>query len=99
MSLRLVHFQVDVLDRFVETSSILLVSVPIACLNKATLADVALKGLLSSVEPYVVSNVAELLSSETALPAYQHLSFAASHLVNDDVPVVIGLYVCFHVLV
>ena len=90
MSLRLVKLQVDVLDRFVETSSSLLVSIPIACLNKATLADVACKELSFGVEPYVVPNVAELLCSQTALPADQHLSFAASHRVNDKVPVVIG---------
>ena len=65
--------------------------VPIAWLNKAAVADVALKELSSYVKPYVVPNVAELMRTQTALPADQHLSLATSIRVPFDKLVEIGV--------
>ena len=96
----MVKMQVDSgFDGAIETNGPLLVLVPIAGLNKTALADVALKELSSRVVPHVVPHVAELMCSQTALPADKQLSFAASNRVDDDIPVVVGLVIYFHVLI
>ena len=73
-------------DSLRQTRRILLVNVPIAWLDEAAPADIALKGLEVFVTPYVILHIAKLPSAQTALNTDQHLSFAASLWVNNEVP-------------
>ena len=62
-SLRSVKAQVNMFDRLRETRSILLVSVPVAFLDKAFPADVAIVELTLEMTPDVVPHVAKFLRS------------------------------------
>ena len=61
-------------------------SVPVALLDEATLADVALETLDGLVTPYVILYIAKLLHAVSTLTTDQHLSFPASFRINNGVP-------------
>ena len=82
-----------------EARVVALVHVAVVLLDKAFLADAALKPSELQVAPYVVFHVAELLGAMSALETEEPLVFAASLRVDEGALRVLGLQIGFHVLV